>query len=210
MSPCQLTFLSNIVKNPLMKDQNSDPRAHAILMSAWQAFATYGYRKTSMDDIARGAGMSRPALYLHYRNKDDIFRSLVHMYYDSTAQRVAEALGDNSDPATVLAAAFRGQMGEAMEAMLTSPHGMELFDTGAATAADIKQAGEARLQELYADWLARSETAGRLRLPDTPDKVAATLITALKGIKTSGAGYGDVLTRLDVLARVFGNGLAAG
>ena len=56
-------------------------RQDAILDAAFHAFATYGYRRTAMDDIARGAGMSRTALYLHYRNKEDIFRSLALRYF---------------------------------------------------------------------------------------------------------------------------------
>ncbi|XHE56708.1 TetR/AcrR family transcriptional regulator [Phaeobacter sp. BS34] len=42
-----------------MMSSSSDPKQRAILEAAWGGFATYGYRKTSMDDIARRAGMSR-------------------------------------------------------------------------------------------------------------------------------------------------------
>ena len=62
-----------------------DPKQQAILEAAWMAFSTYGFRKTSMDDIAKGAGMSRPALYLHFKNKDAIFRALVTAYYGNAA-----------------------------------------------------------------------------------------------------------------------------
>ena len=74
-----------------MKDLSSDPKQHAILLSAWQAFATYGFRKTSMDDIARGANMSRPAVYLHFKGKEEIFRSLVQSYYDGAVEDVTAA-----------------------------------------------------------------------------------------------------------------------
>ena len=51
-----------------MNEMGTDHRQTSILLGAWNTFAAYGYKKTSMDDIARAAGMSRPALYLHYRN----------------------------------------------------------------------------------------------------------------------------------------------
>ena len=38
-----------------MTDLIDDTRQKAILTSAFQAFSAYGFRKTSMDDIARGA-----------------------------------------------------------------------------------------------------------------------------------------------------------
>ena len=54
-----------------MTSVSEDSKTAAILKSAFQAFATYGFKKTSMDDIAKGAGMSRPAVYLHFKNKSD-------------------------------------------------------------------------------------------------------------------------------------------
>ena len=190
-----------------MKDSASETKQQAILRAAFHAFATYGFRKTSMDDIARGAGMSRPAVYLHYKNKDDIFRSLVQGYYDQAAEQVALALGSAGSTAEILAAAFRAQIGEAIEAMLNSPHGMELLDTGAATASDIKETGESRLCGLYADWLRARSEAGQIRLPGPSDQVAATITTALKGLKTAGTDFATLKSRLAVLSALIAEGL---
>ena len=192
-----------------MKDIGTDPKQKAILKSAWTAFASYGFRKTSMDDIARGAGMSRPALYLHYRNKEDIFRSLAQFYYDDAVQSVAEALSGEGPIPDTLARAFAAQGGGIVEAMLTSPHGMELLDTGTTTAPDIAQDGEARLRGLYADWLAAQAEAGRIRLTGPPEAVAATMTAALKGIKASAPSYADYQQRVAQLAALIGGGLAA-
>ncbi len=186
-----------------------DPKQQAILRSAWQAFAAYGYRKTSMDDIARGAGMSRPALYLHYRNKDDIFRRLAQQYYDQAAEAVHLALRGAGGVPEVLAAAFAAQGGALMQAMLNSPHGIELLGTGDATAADIAAAGEARLSGIYADWLAEQAEAGRVRLQAPPQEVAATLTAALKGIKSAVPEYDAYSRRVAQLAALLGAGLAA-
>ena len=41
--------------------------------NAKSVFLRYGFQRTSMDDIAKAAGMSRPALYLIYKNKEDIY-----------------------------------------------------------------------------------------------------------------------------------------
>src|SRR5581483_4919217 len=48
----------------------------AILAAAFARFTHYGFRRTSMEDIADEAGVSRAALYLHFRNKEELFRSL--------------------------------------------------------------------------------------------------------------------------------------
>ncbi len=190
-----------------MTMQHPDTRQQAILQAASKAFATYGFRKTSMNDIALGAGMSRPAVYLHYRNKEAIFRSLVQAYYDTAATAVAQALNTPGDAAEVLAAAFMAQVGEMMEAMLNSPHGMELLDAGAATASDIKETGEARLTALYADWLRDQAGRGTIQLTQSAERVAATITAALKGIKTDGSDIDTIKSRIGVLSNLIGRGL---
>ena len=65
----------------------------AILVAATAAFLRYGFKKTSMDDVARAAGVSRQGLYLYFDTKDLLFReSLQHLvsHLISTARAVAE------------------------------------------------------------------------------------------------------------------------
>ena len=51
-----------------------DSRLCAVLDAAIAVFARFGYRKTSMDDVARAAGVSRQGLYLSFANKEELFR----------------------------------------------------------------------------------------------------------------------------------------
>jgi AcrR family transcriptional regulator len=192
-----------------MKESITDTRQQAILTSAWDAFAAYGYRKTSMDDIARGADMSRPALYLHYCNKQDIFRTLAQLYYDQACKAVAAALAGKGTPSDLLTAAFKAQGGKVLEVMLNSPHGMELLDTTTATAADIVLEGEARLRDEFAKWLTRLEATDQGLLQGSAQEVAATLLAGLKGIKMAGTDYAIYQKRLTLLAAMLGSGLMA-
>ncbi|QBF31290.1 TetR/AcrR family transcriptional regulator [Thalassococcus sp. S3] len=191
-----------------MKDGAVDPKQKAILKAAWNAFAAYGFRKTSMDDIARGASMSRPALYLHYRNKEDIFRSLAQFYYDDAVEEVRQALSRDAPVAEILADAFVKQGGSIKEAMLTSPHGLELIDTGNVIAADIAEDGEARLTEIYADWLQREAKVGRVTLTAPAQDMAAMFTTALKGFKQVGE-YEAFRSHVDHFAALSAAGLTA-
>lgn len=191
-----------------MGDLSSDPRQQAILDSAWKAFAAYGFRKTSMDDIARGAGISRPALYLHYRNKEDIFRTLAQYFYDTAATDVTRALSEPGDVPSTLVKAFAVQAGEIVEAMLSSPHGMELMDASFSTSADIVETGEARLTAIYANWLTAQSDAGRVHLTGPAQEVAATMTAALKGLKSMTPDYATYKARSAQLAQLFGMGLA--
>lgn len=188
-------------------DKKLDVKQAAILESAQQAFVTYGFRKTSMDDIARGAGISRPALYLHYKNKDDIYRTLISLYYDMAAGALSQALDRSMPLPELLKGAFLAQGGEVAEAMLTSPHGMELLDAGSSAAADLIREGEGRLSVIYALWLTRAADLGKVRFDGSAEEVALAITTALKGIKCVVPDYATYRARLTALAQLVGQGL---
>jgi AcrR family transcriptional regulator len=52
-------------------------RRSAVLDAATGVFLRYGFKKTSMDDLARAAGLSRQGLYLHFATKDALFKEAV-------------------------------------------------------------------------------------------------------------------------------------
>jgi AcrR family transcriptional regulator len=60
--------------------QDNDPKASLmkrkrdlIVNAAREAFLNGGYADTSMDSIAKGAGVSIKTVYRHFENKDDLF-----------------------------------------------------------------------------------------------------------------------------------------
>ena len=66
------------------KNTKINRNPEAFFMAAARAFSKNGYRRTTMNDIAEAADMSRPALYLAFKNKEHIFCNLVS-YLISTA-----------------------------------------------------------------------------------------------------------------------------
>lgn len=159
-----------------------EPKQQAILHAAWQAFAAYGYRKTSMDDIARGAAISRPALYLHYRNKEDIFRSLTQYFYDQALDRFEAELQKPGKVGDVLASAFLAKTQDYTEALLNSQHGRELMDANHAISTDIVAAGEARVIAAVTGWLTGLEAEGQIRLAAPAEQVARLCETMILGL----------------------------
>ena len=55
----------------------STARRQAIAAAATGVFLRYGFKKTSMDDLARAAGLSRQGLYLHFPTKDALFKEAI-------------------------------------------------------------------------------------------------------------------------------------
>lgn len=188
--------------------ENGQDKQGAILGAALSMMCQYGFRRTSMEDIARAAGMSRPALYQHFRNKEDIARRMVEIYFDSATRDVAAALAGEGPVDDVLARAFAAKTGPMMRQMLESPHGTELLDLKDSHAGDVVADGTRRLTGVFAAWLAREQTAGRVVLDGTPEETAALLLGALDGIKRPP--YAEFVQARDRLAHLLGQGLSAG
>ena len=55
----------------------TEDRRFAILDAATGLFLRYGFKKTSMDDLARAAGLSRQGLYLQFSTKEALFKEAV-------------------------------------------------------------------------------------------------------------------------------------
>ncbi len=58
-----------------------------ILMTALRLFAQNGYEAVSVSTIAGELGVTKGALYKHYKNKRDIFNSIVERMYQIDAER---------------------------------------------------------------------------------------------------------------------------
>ncbi|MFC3502929.1 TetR/AcrR family transcriptional regulator [Micromonospora krabiensis] len=54
---------------------HDDPKRAAVLAAAEGVFGRYGFQKTSMEAVAKAAGISRPGLYLIFPNKEQLYRA---------------------------------------------------------------------------------------------------------------------------------------
>ncbi len=60
----------------------------ALLAAARELFAAEGFQATRTEEIVRRAGLTRGALYHHFRDKEDLFRAV----YDELTSEVASSL----------------------------------------------------------------------------------------------------------------------
>jgi len=63
-----------------------------MLDAAFYCFLQYGFSKTSLDDVAKKAGVSRPAIYLKFKNKIDLFHALYADIAESGFAKAEEVL----------------------------------------------------------------------------------------------------------------------
>lgn len=54
-----------------------ESRKQNILHAAFECFNQFGYSKTSLDLIAQKTGISRPLIYQHFKDKEDLFACMM-------------------------------------------------------------------------------------------------------------------------------------
>ena len=137
-----------------------DPKRARILEGAKESFLAYGYARTTMDDIARAADVSRPALYLLFKNKTDIYRALGSELLKASVAEARNALAADGNFGERVMDALDSALFRMTAAFRASPHGAEMIDMKNALAADIvadwRQAFAEALTAAVADEAARN------------------------------------------------------
>jgi len=163
-----------------------DPKVSSILQAALTCFMNYGVQRTAMADIAKAAGMSRPALYLYFSNKDAILEGLIVGYFAKAVTDMEVALAQPGTAAQCLLAAMDAKDGGMLEQMMAAPHGPELLDVKQTVAKDVVAAGELQMEAVFTAWIHAGIADGQLsmrRVPGTAESFSHTLLLALIGLK---------------------------
>ncbi len=69
---------------PKMKPQALEARRNQILQAALTCFVQAGYHKTSVDDIASQAGLSKGSIYTHFESKQALLLALLNQMIQVT------------------------------------------------------------------------------------------------------------------------------
>ncbi len=122
-------------------------------------FLRYGFKKTSMDDLARAAGLSRQGLYLHFKTKEALFKAAfervllqIRVAVRAALTRSAASLEDR------LVSAFEAGHGHVFTSS-KSDHLDELFGTAASLIGAQYEAAERELVAAIADALTHEGVA---------------------------------------------------
>ncbi|MGE9291186.1 MAG: TetR/AcrR family transcriptional regulator [Puniceicoccales bacterium] len=114
-------------------------KKHHILDAALEVFLRYGFKKSTMGDIADKAGMSRPSLYLVYSNKEEIFRAVITRMEEEVLRESEENLANCSGVKEGIAAVLDTWIFKSFEMIRTSPEADELLDFAYSFAPDLRK-----------------------------------------------------------------------
>lgn len=80
----------------MLEQSKSEEREQRIFDAAVELFAHYGFAKTTVDEIAAHAGISKGAVYLHFRSKENLMDRLIAHEGDRLMDLIMARL--DSDP----------------------------------------------------------------------------------------------------------------
>ncbi len=167
----------------------SENKRSRILQGALQAFLTYGFARTTMDDIAKAAEISRPALYLEFRNKADIFRAVGQDLLEQSSAKAKAALRQSGSLRERILAALDGAVFELIDEIDASAHGAELIDMENRIAADIVSCWRDVLVTAFTEEIAKAADSKCVALQDLglpPAALSGMLMDVLEGMRVRG------------------------
>jgi AcrR family transcriptional regulator len=88
--------------NHLVPVEESAPTRTALLDAAERLLARSGYRKMTMEDIAKEAGLSRRTVYGYFRGKDEVILGTIDRIVERVAARLDEVDQEGGDAASRL------------------------------------------------------------------------------------------------------------
>lgn len=162
----------------------SPDKSGVILSAAFDVFVTYGFRKTSMDDIAGAAGISRPALYQTFKNKQDIFRALSRFMLEHASALAAQEMQAEGAFAARLFRSLDASILSVHRVIDATPHGAELIGVNAEIAPDIEREWNDQLSDVWCRAFQAAANQGEINLGSLDAKDTARIFMfAMEGIK---------------------------
>ncbi|MFN0247707.1 MAG: TetR family transcriptional regulator [Kofleriaceae bacterium] len=79
-------------------DELSAETISALTKRARKAFAQRGYAATSVEDVAAEAGLTKGAVYYHFKNKQGLFEAVLRAVQRDVVERIDARSGNARDP----------------------------------------------------------------------------------------------------------------
>jgi AcrR family transcriptional regulator len=154
-----------------------------VLGAALDVFLRYGYRRVTMNDVAEAAGISRPALYLVFKSKEDIFKSVYERWLKETLIEIESKIGHLKTPEEKLRTAFELWTVRPFERMQASSEAAELLETTFGFAQDSVNQGYRSFEKILLPVLKSHPRFKSAKTKVSAEKAAHILSGAARGFK---------------------------
>ncbi len=178
------------------KDVNAEEmvveKRDKVLTAARNIFLRYGFKRVTMNDIAEAAGISRPALYLVFNNKEEIFKGVYEHWVKETLAEIESKIAPLKTPEDKLRAAFELWTVHPFELMLASSEMAELLECAFGFAQDSLKQGYRSFEKILLPILKSHSKFQTGKTKVSVEKTAHILSSAVRGFKVVAKDVAEI------------------
>lgn len=153
-----------------------------IVAEAGKVFLRYGFRRTTMADLAKAAQMSRPAFYLVFPSKEEAFLAVVKRFIAGNLDDIRRGIPRFKTAEEKLVFAFDVWFVRPFEMIQASPDASDILETGSEIACGEMKQAKSDFEAIVADILKPlMKEQSKVKLPAA--KIAEILCRAAHGFK---------------------------
>ncbi|MCK4353275.1 TetR/AcrR family transcriptional regulator [candidate division WOR-3 bacterium] len=184
-------------------------RKESIIEIARDLFARFGFKKTTVDEIARALHMGKSTIYYYFKTKENIFKAVIKRESRFLAQKIKEAINKETSPEKKLRAFILtrmrclGQLANFYSAL--KDEYLEHYSF-------IEKARKKDLEgeiEIIKSLLKEGVKSGVFTVKN-PNLTSFAIVTALKGLEypwTIETEMTDIQRNINILLEVLFNGI---
>jgi AcrR family transcriptional regulator len=175
-----------------------------VVQAATDIFLRYGFARTTMADLAQAAGMSRPALYLVFPSKDDVFSAVIQTMSHRALSELRTALAAMPTSGEKLLFACRAWGARGYDLTSRFPDSKDILDLSFAAVREAYSEFQALLVELLA------ETGRQKVVSSTLDDMARVIIYSIRGFTEVAKDSEDFVAMIETQVRLVIHALELG
>lgn len=180
------------------EDRALQEKKRRIAQAAKAVFLKYGYRRVTMSDLASAAGMSRPALYLVFSKKEDVFGAVVRELAHDISDEVKAGIASLRSPLEKLKLACEIWMVRSFDQVQQSEEVREVYEGGH----EFAREAVAEAMALFENDLATViELLPKGALPKSiaPRQAAHLLVASIAGVKQTCRNSAELRDKIHAL-----------
>jgi AcrR family transcriptional regulator len=170
----------------MKRPAHSLSKEERVIAGATDVFLRYGFARTTMGDIAERVGISRPALYLLFANKEEAFAAVIRRLNDDQLAAIRAALPGLPTLHAKVLFACETWGAHGVDLMTAHPDAKDLFDLSFAPVQEIYL----KFQTLLAELLEGPAAGSALNAK--PAQLARVVTFAMRGFRETASNGRDM------------------
>jgi AcrR family transcriptional regulator len=160
---------------------------HQIIEAAMAAFMRYGYRRVTMSDLAKEAGISRPTLYSVFASKEEVFNAVAEQMMDQALAEIRERVAGPGTLGVKLGQVFEIWVVRGYELIHQAPDAKELIECTQEFSQDVIEKAYAEIEAILASVIGPYASS-----EEQSQQLARTLVASARGIKETARDVDDL------------------